>query len=293
MNIGILLTFIAIAIFIIMFCIGSIVQQKRINKNSKMNDDKLNFKEIGNKNDIKSQKERIKALSQNMSKYKKDNHIDMIFRTSKNPWGISKETFQFIRFGGLTLSIILAILALIILDFRYSLFILAIGILCVWYPSYYYKAIGEEREAEWGKMYEFIWVIKHNLMLYDPAKSFLNTRDYIKSHAPHNKEIIQGFDDFYNYWNDKNIDPYIERYYPFSIAREIYQIIFNMSQTGEFPEDQLNALRIFVINTQNLKVEQSLSSVSGKATVFSLPFLMISVIIGLMVPLIVQVLDFL
>lgn len=154
---------------------------------------------------------------------------------------------------------------------------------------YYYKATGDEREAEWNKMYEFIWVIKHNIMLYDPAKAYMNVKMYIQEHAPHDKEIIQGFTDFYEYWSPEAIDPYIERYYPFSVPREITQILFNMNKTGEFPEDQLNSLRQFIINTQDLSVERTLSAVSSKATIFSLPFLMITIILCLMVPLVVEI----
>lgn len=219
--------------------------------------------------------------------------LDRIFFRAKNPWHMSKSTFQFIRFGG-------AIISLIFIPVLYPIFGLApsiffpalIAFLCFWYPKYYYKAVGDEREAEWNKMYEFIWVLKHNVMLYDPAKSFINTRNYVAEHAPHDKEIIAGFQDFYEHWNPDYIDEYIEKYYPFSVTREIYQIIFNMNKTGDFPEDQLNSLREFVINAQNLTVEKNLSGVSGKATIFSLPFLMVSVIIALLVPMILQLLQY-
>ena len=220
-----------------------------------------------------------------------NSHLEVIFNRAKNPWRMTIATFQFIRYVGLAIGVLIAA-GLAFVGIEYALFALSIGILCFWYPMYYYKAIGDEREAEWNKTYEFIWVLKHNMMLYDPAKAFMNVKLYIQSHAPHNKEIIQGFDDFYRYWDPDEINPYIERFYPFSVTREIYQIIFNMSKTGEFPEDSLNALRTFIINAQNLTVEKTLSGVSGKATIYSLPFLMVSVIVALMIPLIFQILEF-
>ena len=220
----------------------------------------------------------------------KADKIEIMFNRSKNPWHMKIGTFQFIRFAGL---IVFSITALLILGIfgsgTYALFSLFLAVLCFFYPVYYYTAIGNEREAEWNKMYEFVWVLKHNLMLYDPAKAYINTKLYIAEHAPHNLEIIQGFDDFYNYWNDNQLDPYITRYYDFSVPREITQIVFNMKQTGDFPEESLNSLRTFIINAQDLTVEKTLSGVSGKATIFSLPFMMISVIIGLMVPLLLQI----
>lgn len=219
-----------------------------------------------------------------------DSNLEKIFNRAKNPWRMTIPTFQFIRFGGLALCLVLAA-CLIPVGNYVSIFALLIGVLFFWYPMYYYKAIGDEREAEWNKMYEYIWVVKHNIMLYDPAKAFINTKLYIQEHAPHNKEIINGFQDFYDHWNPDYIDDYIERYYPFSVTREIYQIIFNMNKTGDFPEDQLNALRNFIINSQNLAVEKTLSGVSGKATIYSLPFLMVSVIVALMVPMVMQIMQ--
>lgn len=273
-------------IFLIFFSIFSIFKEKSLK----------------DKNEIIKKKEKIKGLTNQMNNsefiYKfsekiPQNSIELtnIFNKAKNPWRMTLATFQFIRFFGLIIGIILSSF-LLFWGLEYAIFGLSIGIMCFWYPLYYYKAIGNEREAEWNKSYEFIWVIKHNIMLYDPAKAFMNVKMYIEGHSANNKEIIQGFDDFYKYWNTEFIDEYISKFYPFSVTREIYQIIFNMHKTGEFPEDSLNALRIFIINSQNLTVERTLSSVSGKATIFSLPFLMISVILALMVPLIFQVVKF-
>ena len=226
-----------------------------------------------------------------MMRTNSNSNIEKIFNRAKNPWRMTIATFQFIRFGGAILSLIVAGI-FIMINTNVSLLMVAIALLFFFYPIYYYKAVGDEREAEWNKMYEFVWVIKHNIMLYDPAKAYMNTKIYIQKHAPHNKEIIQGFDDFYRYWNTEYIDPYITRFYPFSVTREITQIIYNMNKTGDFPEDSLNALRGFIINAQNLTVEKTLSSVSGKATIFSLPFMMLSVIVALMVPMAYQLLQF-
>lgn len=275
-----ILLFLACLVFLICLSIGFLYRDNiLINKNN--NKKVKGFVNKMNNNDFVSK----------FSKSLPNSNIVKIFNRSKNPWRMTIPTFQFVRYFGLILGIFLS-LSLLVFGLEYSLFSLFIGILCFWYPMYYYKAIGDEREAEWNKTYEFIWVIKHNLMLYDPAKAFNNTKIYIQEHAPHNKEIIQGFSDFYKYWDSEKIDPYIERFYPFSITREIYQIVFNMNKTGEFPEDSLNALRSFIINAQNLSVEKTLSSISGKATIYSLPFLMISVIVSLMVPLIFQIVKF-
>lgn len=278
-----LLLFIAILIFVILFCVAKLyIDKKDANKNNKSKQikgfvNKLNHNEMVNK------------FASSMP----NSNLEQVFNRAKNPWKMTISTFQFVRYGGLLLSLVISIIGLISgFGYEIALFCIAMGILSFWYPMYYYKAIGHERESEWNKTYEFIWVIKHNLMIYDPAKAFMNTKIYIQTHTPHNKELIQGFDDFYKYWSTDEIHPYISRFYPFSVSREIYQIVFNMSKTGDFPEDSLNSLRSFIINSQNLTVEKTLSAVSGKATIYSLPFLMFSVIIALMVPLVFQIIQF-
>lgn len=220
-------------------------------------------------------------------------NLEMIFNRSKNPWGMTIATFQFIRYFGCLAMAIVAGLLFVSVGTQPGMLAGGCAFLFFWYPMYYYKAIGNERETEWNKMYEFIWVIKHNMMLYDPAKTYINVRQYIVEHAPHNQELIQGFDDFYHYWNPDEIDPYISRYYPFSIPREITQILFNTHVTGVFPEESLNSLRQFIINSQDEAVEKTLSGVSGKATMYSLPFMMVTVIIALMVPLVYQIMQYL
>lgn len=221
-----------------------------------------------------------------------DTELDLIFNKAKNPWHMSKATFQFIRYGGGLLLLLLSVILFVTLGVEYGLFAAALAFICWYYPLYYYKAVGDEREAEWNKFYEYIWVIKHNAMLYDTQKVFMNVRNYVQEHAPHNKEIIQGFSDFYEHWDPDVVPEYITKYYNMPIPKEIYQILFNMNQTGIFPEDNLNSLRQFIINSQDLCVEKTLSSVAGKATIFSLPFLMLSVIVSLMVPLVWQLLAF-
>ena len=281
-----ILVLMALLIFIICFCLASVYRTKQLDEErARKQNEQKQIKGFINK---LNHDDRIRQLGSRMP----SSDLEVIFNRAKNPWRMTIPTFQFIRFCGLLAGIVLAI-PLSLLDIYYSIFVIGLGILCFWYPLYYYKAIGNEREAEWNKMYEFVWVIKHNMMLYDPAKAYMNVKIYIENHAPHNKEIIQGFYDFYSHWNTEEIDPYITRFYPFSVTREITQIIFNMHKTGEFPEDSLNSLRSFIINAQNLTVEKTLSSVSGKATIFSLPFLMISVILALMVPLVMQIIQFL
>lgn len=214
--------------------------------------------------------------------------LEKIFYRAKNPWGLTIPTFQFIRHFGGAAFVLAGIIGWQINHYVGLIFILCGGI-AYWYPKYYYKAIGDEREMEWNKFYEFLWVVKHNSSLHGPKRTFLEMRNYLLANAPQNKEMIQAFTDFYEYWDEDQIPEYISLYYSFPVPRELYQIVFNSNKTGSPSEESLNSLRKFIINAQDLQVNRVLSGVSGKATIFSLPFLMFSVILGLMVPLIMQI----
>lgn len=279
MNTLAILVFLGVLVSIIFFSIAAIYRGNQIEKEKIRN--VKDFIERINKNKT------INKVSSSL----KSPELEKIFFRARNPWRMNVETFQFIRYGGLAAFTVIAI-GLLMVDKVYAMICFGVAIICCWYPIYYYKSMGDEREAEWNKSYEFIWVIKHNIMLYDPKKAFMEVKLYIQEHAPHNKELIRGFHDFYKHWSAEEIDEYVEKFYPFSVTREICQIIFNMSKTGQFPEDSLNALRGFIINSQNLTVEKTLSGVAGKATIFSLPFLMLSVIVAIMVPLFYQLLKF-
>jgi hypothetical protein len=254
----------------------------------------------GYKNDVARQKgivdklntaRPIQALGFKLSGNTK---LQKIFNRAKNPWNMTIPTFQFIRYGGgILFTAIAAFFYFVIGNSDIAMFSLSFAGIAVFYPTYYYKATGNEREAQWNKFYEFIWVVKSNAAKYDPAKVFLETRKYIEKHAPHNKEIIQGFQDFYDNWDDNKVPPYVKRYYDFPVPKEIYQVLFNMHKTGEYPENELANLRKFIIQQQDLTVLNKLSGVEGQATIASLPFLMASVIAGMLVPLIMQIVAFL
>lgn len=266
----------AIAIFLITITIASIIRMK-IDKDNEKDEESIMSKL--NKNVA------VRNLGEKMT----TSNLEKIFDRAKNPWNMSTSTFQFIRFGGFLVFFIISITIFISgSNKEWGVFMLGIAVLFFWYPMYYYKAIGEEREVEWNKMYEFIWVLKNNLSMYDPKKSFIETKMYIEKHAPKNKEIIQGFSDFYEYYSDENISEKIKKDYPFAIPKEINQIVFNMSKTGEYPEDSLNSLRKSIINLKGLAVENTLSKVAPSATMYALPFLMASAILSLMVPLLIQ-----
>lgn len=217
-----------------------------------------------------------------------------LFNNAKNPWGITPSIFKAIRFSVVLAGLFIALMLFLLVEKSYySILGIMISFLGWWYPMYFYKETANEREEEWDKMYEFIWVIKHTVLLYDARKVCLETKKYIESHYPKYTELITGFGDFYANWDDnaKEIPEYILKYYNFPVPKEIYNILFQMAQTGNQPEQSLNNLRVFVLNKHSGKVQKYLSTVPSKATISSLPFLMISVIIALLVPMIMTLIQ--
>lgn len=222
-----------------------------------------------------------------------DKKTQMMFDRAKNPWNLTIQKFKAIRAVGSVVGMILLVIGFFTFGAPYGLLPGGLTLLLAWwYPSYYYKAIGEEREAEWNKMYQFIWILKNNLTLYDPKQAFQNTHDYIAENFPNDKELIQGFQDFADYYSTDGIHPYVKQFYPFSTSKEIVQIAFNSQNTGTSPDQQLDQLRDSTLNQQDKYVIKTLATVSSQATIASLPFMLISMILALMVPMIMQFVKF-
>lgn len=225
-------------------------------------------------------------LINRLGKSKRDGDLIDVFNKSKNPWGITPTIFRAMRTGTIIASLALAAFFFVFLGAnKVALFVLIVGVVLWWYPLYYYKAIGKEREQEWDKIYEFIWVLKNSSMLYDAKKVCLETRDYIQEHYPHQKEIIEGFIDFHIHWEDDEIPEYILKYYNFPIPKELYTILYNMNISGQPPNQNLDNLRSFALNKHNKLIQKTLSQVPTKATIGTLPFLMFSVVIALLIPM--------
>ena len=230
-----------------------------------------------------------KPGGENTSKWQK------LFNNAKNPWGLTPTLFRAIRLGSIIIGLLISLLFYILMEGKQFVILgLIISGIGWWYPMYYYKEIAKERENEWDKMYEFIWVIKHSAWLYDAKKVCLETKKYIENHYPQYKELISGFNDFYNHWDERSneLPEFILKYYNFPVPKEIYNILFQMQQTGNPPDQSLDNLRVFTLNRHKAKIQKCLSLVASKATIASLPFLMISIIIALLIPMILTVMQF-
>lgn len=215
--------------------------------------------------------------------------LTVLFRMAKNPWGLTISTYNLIRYGGLVICLIIAI-PLYLFDVLFSVLFAGLGACFFIIPIFYYKKCAARRESQWNQLYQFIWVIKHNLSFYDPKKVFLETENYISDHAENLPELVSGFHDFADHWNGSSIDDYLrENYCDFSIPKELLEIVLNSQKTGEYPENELNSLRRIILEKMNFHVQKVLSLVGTTATCYSAPFLLLSVSLVILVPVIISI----
>lgn len=221
----------------------------------------------------------------------KNKEIEVLFRKSKNPWGLTPATYQFLR---LILAPVCAVIGLGMFAFsaEIGVILIAIGACLFIIPKKKYEAAAEAREGQWCQLYQFMWIIKHNLEMNSPKVACNETAKYIDEHADNLPELVQGFHDFSDHWNQEGMDEYLEYSYgDFSIPKDLYGILANSVRTGTSANDQLTSLRRVIIEKMNYRVQQVLSEVSEKATTRSSPFLLASVSVVVLGPVILTILN--
>jgi hypothetical protein len=281
-----------------LYVIGIIAHLGAQNRKPKQKGKSL-FKTAKGKAKIPTNEEIFNALNTSTfvesfaNKFPKNKELSVLFRKSKNPWGLTESSFVFIRYGGLAGGLILAFLSFIITKLpELAILFAAIGVILFVVPESKYKNAAKDRERQWSQLYQFIWVIKHNATFYDPKKVWIETESYIKNHTKNLPELEEGFHDFAEHWNGQYMDEYIQRTYgDFDIPKELFNIMLQSQQTGEFPESELNSLRTIIVNKMNFMVQDTLSTVGTKATMCSTPFLLATVAIVVIVPVIMQVME--
>lgn len=216
--------------------------------------------------------------------------LDKLFRKAKNPWNLTPQTFNFIRFGGLGFGIILA---LVTIQFSWPLSILfaifAIAAFVV--PEQQYKSIAKDRENQWNQLYQFMWVIEHNLSYYDAKKTWFEVENYIVRHTENLPELVQGFHDFGTHWTGNGMDDYLKKYYgEFSIPSQLFNIVQNAQDTGEYPKNELGSLRTLIIQRMDFAIKDTLSMVATQATLISTPCVLITVCLIVLVPTAINIL---
>ena len=218
--------------------------------------------------------------------------LDALFRKSKNPWGLTPASYIFIRYIAAGALIVLGIVLGVLIDWILLLIFAAAGGACFFLPKNKYEKAARDRENQWYQLYQYIWVLKHNLSYFDPKKSFVETYRYIEDHTDRFPELVTGLKDFADNWNGQYMNDRLKRDYgDFRIAVSLFDIVLTSQKTGEYPGDELESLRRVIIEKLNFHVQEVLSAVAMKSTMYSSPFLLATVGLIILVPVIMQILS--
>lgn len=289
MNSSIIIFLLAIAIILAILAVYIKISGKQEKEEKISNKKRFNFNDTEEIVDFLNTNEKIQKFG---SKFTENNKLQKLFNKSGNPWKLNTFTYTAIRFGGLAIGIVLALIFFFIIGISGLIIFLMIGLACFVLPKKKYEDAAKERERQWTQLYQFMWVIKHNATFYDPKKVWIETGKYISEFTNNLPELEKGFADFADHWNESYMDDYIkETYGEFPIAKELFSIMLVSQQTGQFPEKELDSLREIIINKQDFYVNNELSTVGAKATLVSAPFLMGSMFVSIIVPVILMVLQ--
>lgn len=215
--------------------------------------------------------------------------VEKLFRKSKNPWNLTVVSYNFIRYG-LSAAALFVGMATAPFGLTYTFIFAVIAFMLFFIPKKAYEDAALSRENQWNQLYQFIWVIKHNLSYYDPKKTWLETERYIRDHTDNLPELENGFKDFADHWNDQYIDEYLqEMYCEFTIPKQLLDVVLTSQATGEYPDYELTSLRDIILEKMNFHVQEVLSTVGAKATFYSSPFLLMSMALIMLVPVALQI----
>ena len=219
----------------------------------------------------------------------KDQNI--LFRKSGNPWGISYEAWLGIRYGGLALGLLLGLVFLFLLPIvGIAFFIIGAG--CFIIPKSEYEKVIKEREIDYAKMYEVLWVLANNLSFSEAATACRETKSYLEDHPNTGKYLVELFDDLAENFSGEEISPFIkEKYGDYPVPIELAEILITSYQTGTYPKPELNALQEMLENDMDTKVNSVLTQVASKATFISTPAMLLALFVVAIFPMLFNILQ--
>lgn len=253
---------------------------------------KVDHKDINKENleDYVEQLELIKIFQQ-----LEERDRETLFRVSRNPFNFTPVTWVLVKYF---LSVFFVLLAFL----TYGVFeeILVSGVCIVaaafafFYPTSHYKNIIKDRERSWNKMYSHVWRLSNMLDDYDPKKTCINMRDYFEKIGE--DELALGFEAFYEMWpeNQDEIPNTLEefnRYFPFEVPKDLYYVLLECWRNNATANDRLEAFRKNCELRYEKFSNELLSKVPSKATMLSLPFLMISVMAAILFPALLKIME--
>lgn len=219
--------------------------------------------------------------------------LDYLLRVSKNPYHFTPTVFLGIKY---VCSILCVIVGLMVYaatnDGLYLGFFVLSGFLCFWYPTYYYQDLIRQRERSWNKIYSYIWRVDNDLETNDPKKMCIDMRDYLLDLGE--IEMSQGFNYFYECWpetperSNQSIEEFAKMF-PFQLPKDLYFVILETWKNSTSASQRLENYRRTAILKYEKFSNNILAKVPSTATIYSLPFLLISVMVAILFPAVLDI----
>lgn len=221
--------------------------------------------------------------------------MERLVRLSGNPLGLTPAIFTAIIYIVPALCALIGLWFSLIGEDTFCYFMIVIGILCFWYPPYHYKEKIRARENAWFKIQQHLYKLSEELESNDYKKALLNVSTYLFSIKE--DELARGLAYMVEKWPDKAEDinaatEEFEYYYPFEIARDLFVLLLNAEQSGVSSTQRIESFKGTVIMKYNKFADKELSRIPAITTCLSLPFLMLSCIVALLVPAIINMLQY-
>ena len=254
---------------------------------------------------ISIRKDKMGVNKDNMDEYVQDlrimktfeklekNNIENLIKVSGNPYHFNKFTWCLVKY---IIPLFLIILSFVVYafteDLLYVFGILFFSFAIYWYPTKYYKDLVKDRERTWNKIHSHIWRISNSLDTNDSKKVCMEMKEYFDKIGE--KELADGFEYFYELWptEPEQIPETLaefQKQFPFQIPKDLYSILLESWRNSVSSADRLESFR----KTCELKYDKYsndlLSKVPTTATMYSLPFLLVSVMAAILFPALLNI----
>ena len=152
-----------------------------------------------------------------------------------------------------------------------------------WYMPQYCKGIVNERELEWYKAFNLYQEIALEAETDVMSSVFFRLEAHIK-----HKEVREGIRTILE--DISSGGDRTARDYPFPIVQKLQQILKNLENGDSAAITALNEFYRETYRDYKFKINKILAQTANKAILATLPFLLVSLVVALLVPMIIQAL---
>lgn len=224
----------------------------------------------------------VVKLRQWMNQVPKNDYVRLSHINSRNSLPNSSFGFRFAQ--GITVGIAILTAPLIFVSIVFLPLPFVFLFLGLFYMPYYCKQIIAERELEWYKSFNLYHEIAIEAETDVMSSVFFRLEPSIKSEEV--REGIRSIISDVNTGSTKTIDDY-----PFPIVRKFEKIVRDLENGDGSASSAIRGFYQDTYRDYKFRIVKILAQTANKAVASTLPFLMVSLVIALLIPLVVQFLQ--